>query len=66
MSFVNIHPGPDTELGFADASCEVTGTDRSTCEDVELFHLQNTVRSPLTGTAWPGAGAALMGHWVDG
>lgn len=42
LSFADIRPRTSSELGFADASCEMTGIDRSTCDDVELLYLQNT------------------------
>lgn len=28
LNFLNTHPGPGTELSFADASCEASGTNR--------------------------------------
>ena len=43
LSFADIRPRTSSKLGFADASCETTGINRSTCDDVELSYLQNTV-----------------------
>lgn len=63
-------PGPGTEPGLADACCEMTGVGRSTSDNVELFYLQSTVCSQLTGeeefSGFPliGRSSQILASWA--